>query len=157
MPTQLDVRVRWMIRNDYAAVQRIENVSFPQPWTPEELADLMRQDDTYGLVADVGLGPVGFVLYRTMGRVTAIENLAVDPLYRRSGIGSALVRKITSRLCSLKREVAVARVVETNLPAHLFFKACGFRATSVQKGLYLPMCDADAYVFKYRTKVACSA
>ena len=40
-------------------------------------------------------------------------------------------------------------VSEMNLPAHLFFKAVGFRATRIIQDFYED-CDDDAYQFQLR-------
>jgi [ribosomal protein S18]-alanine N-acetyltransferase len=78
-----------------------------------------------------------------------VLNFAVAPAYRRSGVGSQMIAKLTAKLSTQRRSRIVLEVRETNLPAQLFFRENGFRAVSVLHGYYADTPE-DAYIMQHR-------
>jgi ribosomal-protein-alanine N-acetyltransferase len=116
---RLKVHVRWMIRRDMGDVLGIEDEAFEFPWSEE--------------------------LHRTRLHVL---NFAVSRQHRRLGVGSLLVDKLSGKLTPERRSRILLEVRETNLPAQLFFRSCGFRAISVVKDFYQDTTE-DAYLMEY--------
>jgi ribosomal protein S18 acetylase RimI-like enzyme len=85
--------------------------------------------------------------------------LAVAPTLRRMGIGSLMVRWLKDDIVANGPKVhrIVAEVDEDNLPAQLFFRACGFVATAVlsdgegEDATDDGRCGPDAYEMIWRT------
>jgi ribosomal-protein-alanine N-acetyltransferase len=92
---------------------------------------------------------VGFMVYELHKTRIHVLNFAVAPGYRRRGVGSQMLAKLTGKLSSQRRTRIVLEVRETNLSAQLFFRENGFRAVSVLKEYYADSPE-DAYMMQYR-------
>ena len=60
-----------------------------------------------------------------------------------------MIDKLIGKLSHQRRTRIVLEIRETNLPAQLFFKECGFRAVSVLRDFYDDTPE-DAYAMQYR-------
>ena len=140
--------VRWMLQRHMPEVLAIENASFEFPWTESEFLACVRQRNCVGLVAEVDDRVVGYVIYEMAKSKIRLLNLAVAPEWRRRGVGRHLVQKLVNKLSLQKRNRITLEVRETNLPAQLFFRSLGFRATSVLRNFYQDTPE-DAYLMSY--------
>lgn len=143
------VDIRWAIKRDIPTILAIEQASYDNPWTEDELTVIRRQRDTIGMVAEINDEVVGFMFYELHPRRLHLSNFAVDPSFRRQGVGSSLMKTLTSKLSWDRRNRITLEVRETNLTAQLFFKSQGFRAVRVLKDFY-DDADEDAYLMQYR-------
>lgn len=148
------VHVRWMIRRDLEEVLGIETRSFEFAWTEEDFLRCLRKRNVIGMVAEYGDRIVGYMLYRLSKCEVTVVNFAVDPRYRRTGVGAQLATKLLGKLSSHRRRGAVLMVRESNLTAQLFFRACGFRAAGVTRGYYEDTGET-AYRMEHRLPLAC--
>jgi ribosomal-protein-alanine N-acetyltransferase len=146
--TQIRVHIRWMIRRDMPEVLGIEHASYEYPWCEEEFLRVLRQRNCIGMVAEYGERVVGFMIYELHKTRLRLLNFAVAPEYRRTGVGRQMVEKLAGKLSSHRRTRIELSVRETNLPAQLFFRVQGFRATEVVRDAYEDTGE-DAYVMSY--------
>ncbi len=146
---QLRVHIRWMIRRDMREVLDIEQTSFEFPWLEEDFIRCLRQRNCIGMVAEHGDQVVGFMIYELHKSRLHILNFAVADQARHRSVGQQMIDKLISKLTSQRRTRISLEVRETNLVAQLFFKANGFRATSVLRSYYEDSPE-DAYVMQYR-------
>jgi [ribosomal protein S18]-alanine N-acetyltransferase len=146
---QVRVHIRWMIRRDMPEVLQAEQESFEFAWTEEDFLRCLRQRNCIGMVAEQGEKVVGFMIYELHKSKLHVLNFAVSPSWRRGGIGAQMVAKLISKLSNHRRTRITLEVRETNLPAQLFFRAQGFRATRVLRGYYDDTGE-DAFVMEYR-------
>lgn len=144
-----DTFVRWMIHRDLGEVLNIEAESFDHPWTDDEFVRCLRTRNAIGMVVESGGSVVGYMIYELCQRKLRLVNFAVAADRRRQGIGRVMIDKLKNKLSSDRRTRIEMLLRETNISGHLFFRACGFRATSVVRGLYEDT-DEDAYLFQYR-------
>ena len=162
----LRVHIRWMIRRDMPEVLAIEAQSFEFPWSEEDFLRCLRQRNCIGMVADcpsTSLGALraskgedqvaGFMIYELHKTRLHVLNFAVNPVFRRRGIGGQMMTKLVGKLSQQRRSRLLLEVRETNLAAQLFFRALGFRAVSVLRGFYEDTPE-DAYVMQYRYRVS---
>ncbi len=140
--------VRWMLQRHMPEVLGIENASFEFPWTEAEFVACVRQRNCVGLVAEVDDKVVGYMIYEMAKSKIRLLNLAVSPEWRRRGVGRYLVQKLINKLSLQKRNRITLEVRETNLPAQLFFRSLGFRATSVLRNFYQDTPE-DAYLMSF--------
>lgn len=152
-----NLTIRWMISKDRPAVMKIEKESFEFPWYEEDFVRCLRQRHTMGLIAEPkipvrGKHPLmGYAIYEFHKTRIHILNMAVAPEYRFNGVGRAIVEKLINKLNetkNIKRVRVTLEVRETNLAAQLFFKACGFKATTVLHSYYEDSPE-DAFVMQY--------
>jgi [ribosomal protein S18]-alanine N-acetyltransferase len=136
----LRLHVRDMTRRDLTAVRAIDAVGSSPPWRDDEFLTAIPQRARRAVVAEHGDRLVGFAVYRPTCDTYHLLRLVVDPLYRRRGVGRQLVASLSGLGVALS-----ATERESNLGAHLFLRACGFRAKLVP-GAFRDTGE-DAYVF----------
>ena len=147
--TNVSVHIRWMIRRDMPAVLGIENKCFEFAWTEEDFIRCLRQRNCIGMVAEKDDEVVGFMIYELHKNRLHILNFAVNPEFRRQGVGRSMVSKLLGKLSHERRNRIMLEVRETNLDAQLFFKSLGFRAISVLRDFYEDTIE-DAYLMQFR-------
>jgi ribosomal-protein-alanine N-acetyltransferase len=148
-PQQTRVHIRWMIRRDMPEVINIERESFEFPWYEEDFIRCLRQRNCIGMVAEHGERVVGFMIYELHKTRLHILNFAVAKNMRMRGVGKQMADKLASKLSSQRRTRITLEVRETNLPAQLFFKKVGFKATTVLRSYYEDSPE-DAYVMQFQ-------
>lgn len=144
-----DYRIRWMIRRDMPEVLAIEASCFEFPWDEDAFICCLRQRNCIGMVAEHDETVVGFMVYELHSSRLHLLNFAVHEDWRYKGVGSAMIRKLTSKLSNDRRSRIMLEVRETNVDAQLFFKAVGFRAISILHDFYEDTAE-DAYLFQFR-------
>ena len=150
------LHVRWMIRRDMLEVLSIEKEAFEFPWSDEDFTRCLRQRNCIGMVAEVADSVIAFMIYELHRSRLHVLNFAVARSHRRLGVGTQMLRKLTAKLAPERRTRIVLEVRETNLPAQLFFRSLGFRATSVLKDFYQDSAE-DAYLMQYCLEAAAVA
>ena len=143
------VQIRWLIRRDMSQVLDIERASFGHAWNEEDFLSCLRQRNCIGMVAEHDDRVVGCMIYELHKSRLHILNFAVDPRWRRQGVGRQMVQKLVGKLSPVRRTRILLEVRETNLAAQLFFRAQGFRAVSVLRSYYDDTPE-DAYLMQYR-------
>ena len=119
---------------------------------------MLRRKCCIGMVAEQGEKILGYMLYDLEKSKIRLLNLAVHPSFRRQGVGWAMLHNprmvglgagLLTKLSEHRRMSCVLAVRDSNLPAHLFFKACGFQAIKVLRQHYSDSGE-DAYLMQYR-------
>lgn len=152
-PNSLGIHVRWMIRRDMPEVIGIEQEAFEFPWSEEDFTRCLRQRNCIGMVAELADSVVAFMIYELHRSRLHMLNFAVMRSHRRLGIGTQMMDKLVAKLSPDRRGRIALEVRETNLPAQLFFRSLGFRATSVLKDFYRDSTE-DAYLMQYSLEAA---
>ncbi|MFM9059834.1 MAG: ribosomal protein S18-alanine N-acetyltransferase [Planctomycetaceae bacterium] len=142
-----------MIRRDMLEVLSIEKEAFEFPWSDEDFTRCLRQRNCIGMVAEVADSVIAFMIYELHRSRLHVLNFAVARSHRRLGVGTQMLRKLAAKLAPERRTRIVLEVRETNLPAQLFFRSLGFRATSVLKDFYQDSAE-DAYLMQYCLEAA---
>jgi ribosomal-protein-alanine N-acetyltransferase len=100
------------------------------------------------MVAELADSVVAFMIYELHRSRLHMLNFAVMRSHRRLGIGTQMMEKLAGKLTPDRRGRIALEVRETNLPAQLFFRSLGFRATTVLKDFYQDSTE-DAYLMQY--------
>lgn len=138
-----------MIRGDLPAVTQIEREAFEFPWDAEDFLEVLRTRNTIGMVAELPKGVIaGYMIYELHRDSMEIINLAIRSDMQRDGFGILFVQKMKWKAEQASRKSVTAVIRETNLPAQLFFKSMGFRATGVLRNYYEDTAE-DAIAFVY--------
>lgn len=140
---------RWMIRRDMTEVLAIEDASYPTPWSEDDFISCLRDRNVIGMVAEVDERVRGFMLYKIFHDKLHVLNFAVQPEFRRRGVGAAMVAKLVGKLSPQRRNRMFLEVRESNLTAQLFFRSQGFQAVSTLREFYDDT-NEDAYLMQYR-------
>ncbi len=141
--------IRWMIRRDMPDVLRTERDSFEYSWTEEDFLKCLRQRNCIGMVAEAEDRVVGFMIYELHKNKLNVLNFAVAPHYRRQGIGTQMISKLSAKLTTHRRSKVTLAVRESNLSAQLFFRNQEFKAVKVLKKFYEDSGE-DAFQMEYR-------
>jgi ribosomal-protein-alanine N-acetyltransferase len=109
---------------------------------------VLRQRNCIGMVAEYGERIVGFMIYELHRNKIHVLDFATHADFRRTGVGRQMVAKLVGKLSSQRRNRIALYIRETNLPAQLFYRVMGFRATEVVREHY-PDTGEDAYTMQY--------
>jgi ribosomal-protein-alanine N-acetyltransferase len=132
---------------DIDDILRIEAVSFTNPWTREMyLSELEHRDVAFFYIARDALGEaIGFCsCWRVIDEVH-INNLAVLPEHRRSGVASALLERVLQEGLARGASRATLEVRRSNVAALKLYQKFGFSVSAVRRGYYTRP-DEDALV-----------
>ncbi len=126
-------------------VLAIEEASFTNPWTREMyLTELQNQGVSFCFLARQDDGrAVGFCSVWRVVDELHINNLAVLPAYRRSGIGRILLAHVLQHGAGLGARRATLEVRRSNEAARLLYEHFGFAVAGVRPSYYTkPVEDA---------------
>lgn len=121
---------------DVNALWEIERLSFSSPWSKaaleETLLESLRGNCVAVIVAqDENEEIKGFIIYSLVQGEAEIYDIAVSPIFRRKGVGEAMIKAV---LENCRRGFLEVR--ESNLPARELYKKMGFKAAGVRKKYY---------------------
>jgi ribosomal-protein-alanine N-acetyltransferase len=119
-------------------VLAVEEASFTNPWTREMyLSELENRGVSFCFVAKEESGRVvGFCSFWRVLDELHINNLAVLPDTRRSGIASALLKHVLREGARLGAERATLEVRRSNDAARLLYERFGFSIAGVRRNYY---------------------
>ena len=128
IPPDEPILVRPALDRDYPAIARI------QYHCPETAQWPLGDYSGYPLLLAVILDePAGFCSWRQSAPDEAeILNLAVDPAFRRRGVGSALLNKV----CEHAQGTIFLEVAEPNFPAIALYRKHGWKDAGLRAGYY---------------------
>ena len=132
---------------DIDDILRIESISFTNPWTREMyLSELEHRDVSFFYIARDAVGEaIGFCSCWLVLDEVHINNLAVLPEHRRSGVASALIEHVLKEGEGRGARRATLEVRRSNEPARKLYEKFGFTVTGVRRGYYTRP-DEDALV-----------
>ncbi len=125
-------------RADIDAVLAIEEASFTSPWTKEMyLSEFENRGVSFFYLARAPLGAiVGFCSFWRVLDELHINNLAVLPLHRRSGVATALLGKVLADGARLGALRATLEVRRSNVAAQRLYDRFGFAVAGVRRAYY---------------------
>lgn len=140
------LHIRRAVRADLAAMLRIEQASFADPWTIDSLDTALSLERMQVLVAesvgqgneggDAAVGLLGYVVALVIGPEAEIADLAVAPESRRLGIGRALLERVLAVLGEVGAQTVYLEVRESNQAARTLYEAKGFESVGRRRGYY---------------------
>lgn len=126
---------RWLILRDMDEVLGIDMVSHEAfyRWSRTEWSEVLKERSTVGrVIGDEETERVfGFVVYRLNTPRIEILKLAVHPLFRRRGLGAAMLREIESKVTQrCGRDSVTMEVAERELPMQLLLNKRWWRCVT---------------------------
>ena len=100
MSTMLRIDLRSGAVTDLAVIDRLMRDAFEprfgEAWTHNQVLGLMAMPGVWLTIAEIGSEPAGFALSRRVLDEAELLLLATAPMFRRRGVGAALLRSVIS-------------------------------------------------------------
>ena len=133
----LRIRVEPMTLDDLASVHAIERASFSVPWPDEAYRnELLTNRLASYVVARAGDEIVGFGGLWVMVDEAHITTFAVDPRWRRRGVGEWMLIGLLDRAVDRRAREATLEVRLSNMPARRLYEKYGFRPVGIRPRYY---------------------
>ena len=131
------VRVEPMTVADLPAVHAIERASFSVPWPDDAYRnELLTNRLASYIVARAGDDIVGFGGLWVMVDEAHITTFAVEPRWRRRGVGEWLLLALLDRALDRHAREATLEVRLSNVPARRLYEKYGFRPVGIRPRYY---------------------
>lgn len=125
-----------MDRGHIPAIAALERACFSRPWSEGALEEELYNDTACFLVAEGEDGSVlGYAGLHVILDEGYIDNVAVDPAYRRQGVADALL-DVFCRFGAEKLAFLTLEVRESNAPAIALYEKHGFYTVGRRKDYY---------------------
>ena len=125
-----------MMQAHVAAVARLERLCFSDPWSESSIGYELTNPLSYWLVALEDGCVIGYVGSQTVMGESDMMNLAVDPMYRRRGIGALLVNALIEALKQCGSSCLTLEVRASNESAKSLYHRCGFEQVGKRPNYY---------------------
>lgn len=143
------VRVSRMRMGDIDTVMQIEESSFPVPWSRnlymKEVTSLSGDSvAAVGRFAD-SKEVIAHAVWWLIADECHLANIAVAPMWRRQGVGDAMLRACIHDAIRRDLKYIVLEVRRSNINAQRLYTKYGFRIIAIRRGYYQDN-DEDALV-----------
>jgi len=131
------IRVEAMTLDDLPAVHAIERASFSVPWPDDAYRnELLTNRLASYVVARAGDDVVGFGGLWVMVDEAHVTTFAVDPRWRRRGVGEWMILALVDRALERGAREATLEVRLSNMPARRLYEKYGFRPVGIRPRYY---------------------
>ena len=142
----MSIVYRRMRAADVPAVHRIEELTFPQPWTEADFTYEVSQNPCARYMVVEKDGHVaGYAGARIVMEEGDITNVAIHPALRGMGLGKGVVAALLQYAANLGVQALTLEVRRGNLAAQHVYESLGFERFGVRKGYYTDNGE-DAYL-----------
>jgi [ribosomal protein S18]-alanine N-acetyltransferase len=126
-----------MTLDDIPAVHAIERSSFAVPWPDDAYRnEIMTNRLASYVVARAGDAVIGFAGLWVMVDEGHITTFAVDPRWRRRGVGQRLLLALLELAGARRAREATLEVRLSNMPARRLYEKYGFRPVGIRPRYY---------------------
>jgi ribosomal-protein-alanine N-acetyltransferase len=126
-----------MTLDDLRAVHAIERASFSVPWPDDAYRnELLTNRLASYVVARAGEVVVGFAGLWVMVDEAHVTTFAVDPGWRRRGVGERLLLALLDIAVTRRAREATLEVRLSNMPARRLYEKFGFRPVGIRPRYY---------------------
>lgn len=130
------IEVRRMRAEDCPRVYEIEKICFSIPWSIESLYDTLERENYFYFVAEESGIIVGYAGICYSLDEGDIVNVAVDPRFRKKGIGERLLKQLFCEAVSRGISRIHLEVRKSNVPALALYQKNDFKSIAVRRGYY---------------------
>ena len=151
--TQSNIRIRPMTEADLPRVLELEQLCFPDPWTEGVFRTSLADELELWLVCEQDGLVLGYLGLQSVLDEGYIDNLCVDPAFRRRQLGTRLLEAAEAE--AKKRELAFLslEVRAGNEAAIALYTRFGFETLGRRPGYYLRPKEDALIMTKYYNKV----
>lgn len=139
------VSLRPALPGDCERMAELEELSLENPWSAVSLCESLGEPSALSWIAECGRDVVGFAVGRTAGDEAELLRIAVDPAWRRSGIGGELLARFLKSSLEGRLACVHLEVRAENSPARRLYERLGFVLAGVRTGYYADGTDAALY------------
>ena len=134
----MKLELRKLEMRDLNAIEEIERVSYPTPWSRSMFAGELAKPSSLSLGAfDPDTGAlIGYLVISRYVDAWHVMNVAVTPEHRRQGVARALLDRLFEVTASDERRGYTLEVRVSNEGAIKLYEAMGFVARGVRRGYY---------------------
>jgi ribosomal-protein-alanine N-acetyltransferase len=140
-----DLAIEPMRRRDVPAIQQIEQVSYPRPWSPavfQSEIELSRRGDRHYIVARRGHELVGYAGMMFVVGDAHVTNIAAAPSLRQQGIATRLLAELAWEAIARECTALTLEVRTSNTAAQSLYRTFGFAPVGVRQKYYENVEDA---------------
>jgi ribosomal-protein-alanine N-acetyltransferase len=131
------LRIEEMTFDDLPAVHAIEQASFAVPWPNDAYrSELTTNRLASYIVARADATVVGFAGLWVMVDEAHVTTFAVDPRWRRRGVGERLLLGLLDIAVARRAREATLEVRLSNMPARRLYEKYGFRPVGIRPRYY---------------------
>lgn len=145
----MEIIIRSLVKDDLSEILKIERNSFSDPWSENKFLEEFKSKVSYLYVAAFDNRLCGYIVLWHINDEGNIMNLAVNPEYRRQGIGRKLINCIINLAQSKKIHSIFLEVRSKNIPAIRLYESFGFKTYAARKKYYP---DDDALLMGFKVK-----
>lgn len=117
-------------------IAAIEQRSFTVPWSKKTFEGAFEASTVTILAAMEGDTLMGYACLLAIAPDGELMNIAVDPPYRKSGVGSALMKAVIERAAEYGVEDIFLEVRDSNVSAQALYLKYGFEILGKRKKYY---------------------
>ena len=133
----MSISLRRLELGDLDEIERIEQASYPTPWSRSMFASELAKPSSLSLGAVDDAGTlVGYLVLSRYVDAWHVMNVAVAPERRREGIASALLRQLLDQTRGDAKRGYTLEVRVSNTGAIKLYERLGFRPRGVRRGYY---------------------
>ena len=125
---------------------------FPDPWSEGIFRSALGDEGCFWLVAETGGALAGYAGMQSVLDEGYIDNVAVDPAFRRRGVASALLEALIGEAWRRKLRFLSLEVRAGNAGAIALYAAFGFETMGTRKGYYLKPPEDALIMTKFFTE-----
>jgi ribosomal-protein-alanine N-acetyltransferase len=135
----VNIDLRPLTLADLGAIERIEQRSYPTPWSRSMFAGEIAKQSSICIGAidpDEGDRLVGYLIISRYADAWHVMNVAVDEAYRRRGIATQLLNRLFELTAGDDRRGYTLEVRVSNGDAIKLYERLGFVARGIRRGYY---------------------
>ena len=134
----MNLEFRPLQLRDLNAIEEIEHLSYPTPWSRAMFAGELAKPSSIclGAVEPESGRLVGYLIISRYVDAWHVMNVAVAPEHRRRGIASALLARLFELTATDGRRGYTLEVRVSNVAAIRLYERLGFESRGVRRGYY---------------------
>ncbi len=143
MVLKAKLKIRKMKIDDLEKVLEIEKKSFPNPWSKNAFLYEIESDVSYPWIIELDDRIVGYSIHWLILDEAHLSNIAIDPIFRRRGIGKFLLEKVIESVKKMGAKFLTLEVRVSNTNAITLYTKMNFKVVGIRKNYYTnPVEDA---------------
>ena len=132
----MTIELRRLELNDLSAIERIEQRSYPTPWSRSMFAGELAKPSSICVGAFDAENLAGFLIISRYVDAWHVMNVAVSPEYRRRGIATMMLDRLFELTAGDGRRGYTLEVRVSNTDAIRLYERVGFKARGIRRGYY---------------------